>query len=47
MANIQVKVALDKEKNPLKYCPTRKCLWLTNPKLESSKPISCPRHGGN
>lgn len=41
MASIQVTVALvalDKEKNPQKYCPTRKCLWRTK---DGSY---CPRH---
>ncbi len=41
MASIQVKVALDKEKNPELYCPTRKCLWKT---FDGSK---CPRHNGS
>jgi len=40
MPNIQIKVALDKEKNPKLYCPTRKCLWKTG---DGSL---CPRHGG-
>jgi uncharacterized paraquat-inducible protein A len=47
MANIQAKVAMHKEANPLQYCPTRKCLWHTNPKLESSTPVYCPRHSAN
>lgn len=38
MPSIQVKVALDKEANPSKYCPARKCLWKT---FDGSY---CPRH---
>lgn len=36
--NIQAKVALDKQAHPEKYCPHRKCLWLTG---DGSR---CPRH---
>ena len=35
--NIQAKVALDKERHPERYCPTRRCLWRTGGG-------HCPRH---
>jgi len=44
MPSIQAKVAMHKESNPLQYCPSRKCLWHTNPKLVSLVPVYCPRH---
>jgi hypothetical protein len=37
VANIQAKVALDKEANPSRYCPVRRCLWRTEGGY-------CPRH---
>lgn len=37
---IAAKVALDKQANPDKYCPTPRCLW----KLTGNNQ-TCPRHG--
>ena len=37
MPNIQVTVALDKERHPERYCPARRCLWRTGGGY-------CPRH---
>jgi len=35
--SVQVKVALDKERHPERYCPARRCLWRSYGAL-------CPRH---
>lgn len=35
---IQAKVAQDKEREPEKFCPVRRCLWRTG---DGSR---CPRH---
>lgn len=36
--NVQIRVALDKEAHPERYCPARKCLWRTG---DGGR---CPRH---
>lgn len=46
----RVKVALDKEKHPERYCPEPRCLWKTaklnhtTQQYEGGGP--CPQHGG-
>lgn len=38
-AQIQARVALDKDARPERYCPVPRCLWRTGGGC-------CPRHGG-
>lgn len=51
--NIQAKVAIDKVKNPERFCPVYRCLWRTlvcHPMTREMVPAKncqkgyCPRH---
>jgi hypothetical protein len=48
--NTQVKVAMEKEKHPERFCPKPGCLWKTGKLDHATQTFSlggyCPRHGG-